>query len=95
LDLPAALACDIDVVVEGPPVVVVVGARKDGLSVRESVLSFILPGVPAARVDRRASSSFVIFLIRLEYWLAIIAESQSAVKVSFSRPRPRSQPARV
>jgi hypothetical protein len=63
MDLPAALACDIDVVVEGAPVVVVVGACKDGLAVRESVLSFILPGVPAAGVDRRTSRSFVIVLI--------------------------------
>jgi hypothetical protein len=53
MDLPALLACDIDVVVEGAPVAGVVGAHKDGLAVRESVLSFILPGVPAAGVDRR------------------------------------------
>jgi hypothetical protein len=33
MDLPAAVACDIDVVVEGAPVAVVVGARKDGLRV--------------------------------------------------------------
>jgi len=33
---PAALACDVDVV-EGAPVAVLVGARKDGLAVRETV----------------------------------------------------------
>jgi len=42
MDLPAALACDIYVVVEGAPVAVVDGACKDGLAVGESVLSFIL-----------------------------------------------------
>ena len=58
LDLPAALACDIDVVVEGAPVVVVVRARKDGLAIRESVLSFILPGYqPQLSIDRRAGAS--------------------------------------
>ena len=63
MELPAALACDINVVVEGAPVVVVVGARKDGLAVRASVLNFILPVVPAAGVDQRTSRSFVIVLI--------------------------------
>jgi hypothetical protein len=55
MNLLAALACDIDVVVEGAPVVVVVGAREDGLAVRGSVLTFILPGVPAAGVHQRTS----------------------------------------
>ena len=63
MELPAALACDINVVVEGAPVVVVVGSRKDGLAVRESVLYFICPGVPAAGVDQRTSRSFFIVLI--------------------------------
>jgi hypothetical protein len=54
---------DIDAVVEGAPVVVVVGARKDGLAIRESVLNFILPWVPAAVVDRQASRSFAFVRI--------------------------------
>jgi len=51
---------DVDVV-EGVPVAVVFGARKDGVAVRETVLGFILvmtqrspkvpPGVPAAGVE--------------------------------------------
>jgi hypothetical protein len=58
-DLPADLACDVDVV-EGAPVTVV-GARRDGVAVRQTVLGFILvmtqrspkvpPGVPAAGVE--------------------------------------------
>ena len=58
-----AKVCDIDVVVEGAPIAGVVGAHKDGLAVGGSVLSFILPGVPAAGVYRRAISSFVIVII--------------------------------
>ena len=54
---------DIDAVVEGAPVVVVVGARKDCLAIRESVLNFILPWVPAAVVNRQASRSFAVVLI--------------------------------
>jgi hypothetical protein len=53
----------VDVVVEGAPVVVVVGARKGGLTIRESVLNFILPWVPVAVVDRQASRSFAFVLI--------------------------------
>jgi hypothetical protein len=59
MGLPAALG-DVGVVV-GAPVAVAVGARTDGLAVRETVLSFILvmtrrspkvqPGVPAAGVE--------------------------------------------
>jgi hypothetical protein len=45
-DLPAALACDGDVV-EGAPVAVVVGARKDCLAARETVLSVMLVMTPA------------------------------------------------
>jgi len=60
MHLPVALACDIDVVVEGAPVVVAVGARKDGLAVKECFLNFILVGVPAASVNQRTSCSFVI-----------------------------------
>jgi hypothetical protein len=63
MDLPAPLACDINVVVKGAPVVVAVGARKDGLAVRESVLNFILPGVPDTGVDQHTIRSFVIVLI--------------------------------
>ena len=60
MGLPAALACDVGVV-KGAPVAVTVGARTDGLAVRETVLSFILvmtrrspmvpPGVPSAGVE--------------------------------------------
>ncbi len=59
MGLPAALG-DVGVVV-GAPVAVAVGARTDGLAVRETVLSFILvmtrrspmvpPGVPSAGVE--------------------------------------------
>ena len=46
---PADPACDNEVVGEGAPVVVVGGARKDSLAVRETGLSVILPGVPAVQ----------------------------------------------
>ena len=58
-----AKVCDIDVVVEGTPVAGVAGARKDGLAVRETGLSVILPGVPATGDERRAIKSSIIVLI--------------------------------
>ena len=60
--IPADLACDIKVVGEGAPVDVLVGARKDGLAVRETGLSVILPGVPPAGVAQRAIKNSVLIL---------------------------------
>jgi hypothetical protein len=73
--LPASPPCEVDVsvVFEVTPVVVVVEARKDSLAFGESVFHFIPvktvsfprvpPGVSAAGVRRRTSSSFVIVLM--------------------------------
>ena len=61
--LPADPAFDNEVVGEGAPVVVVGGARKDSLAVRETGRSVILPGVPATGDERRAIKSSIIVLI--------------------------------
>ena len=59
MGLPAALAFDVGVV-KRAPVAVTVGARTDGLAVRETVLSFILvmtrrsPKVPPGGAHQRA-----------------------------------------
>jgi hypothetical protein len=53
MDLPATLACEIDVgvVVKVAPVAFGVGARKDGLAVGESVLRFVMTqSAPRVRV---------------------------------------------